>query len=120
MKSYIVIVFIISTLPQMGRSQGLIDTLQIGQLNTLEKITEIYDWPHSRYELDHFVFVLKTKKWDPQVQYNEGESISTESRELLGRAMAGDTLIIKEVYALNSESPESGQVKLPEKRILLK
>lgn len=110
----------ISTLPQWGRSRGLTDTMNIGHLNTLEKITEIYDWPHYRYELDHFVFVLKTKKWDPQVQYNEGERISKESRELLGRAIAGDTLIIKEVYAHNAESPESGKVKLPEKRILLK
>jgi len=120
MRSNILIIFLISILPQWGGSQGLIDTLQIGQLNALEKITEIYEWPHSRYELDHFVFVLKTKGWDPQVQYNEGESISAESRELLGRAMAGDTVIIKEVYALNTESPASGQVKLPEKRILLK
>ncbi len=110
----------ISTLTQWGRSQGLIDTLQIGQLNALEKITEIYEWPHSRYVLDHFVFVLKTKKWDPQVQYNEGELISSESRELLGSAVPGDTLIIKEVYALNTKSPESGPVKLPEKKILLK
>lgn len=110
----------LSTLTQWGRSQGMIDTLQIGQMSTLEKITQIYEWPHSRYVLDHFVFVLKTKRWDPRVQYNEGELISTEARELLGSAVAGDTLIIKEVYALNTKSPESGQVKLPEKPFLLK
>ncbi len=110
----------ISTLTQWGKSQSMIDTLQIAQLKTLEKITDIYEWPHSRYALDHFVFVLKTKKWDPRVQYNEGELISSEARELLGSAVAGDTLIIKEVYALNTKSPEYGPVKLPEKTFLLK
>jgi hypothetical protein len=97
----------------------LIDTLQIGQLNTIEKITEIYDWPHDRYELDHFVFVLRKKKWDPQVQYNKGERISKESR-IIRKSKGRGSLIIREVYVLNAKSPASGQVKLPEKNILLK
>ena len=120
MRKYIEIFIAFILIPQIAQSQGKFDTLQIDQLTKIELITEIYNIPHARYLLDHFVFVRKTDHIDPEVQYNKGEMISEESKLFLKRIKSGDTLIVKEVYALNSESPGKGLIKLPERKFLLK
>lgn len=107
-------------IPQLGKSQSTIDSLSIHQLKSIALISEIYSTPHQRYILDHFVFAWSTAGIDPQVQYNKGETISKESTLLFEKVKPGDTLIIKEVYAINSESPGKGFVKLPEKIFILK
>jgi len=120
MNKHIGILITLIWIPQIGQAQTTIDSLQIDQLAKIELITEIYSIPHARYKLDHFVFVRKTALIDPEVQYNKGERITEESKLLLNRVKPGDTLIIKEVYAVNTESPDTGLIKLPERKFLLK
>ena len=119
MRKYIILFLAFILIPQLAHSQGKIDTLQIDQLRKIESITEIYSIPHTRYILDHFVFVRKTDLIDPEVQYNKGERISVESKSLLNRIKPGDTLIVKEVYALNNESLDTGLIKFPERKFLV-
>ena len=119
MRKYIELFLAFILIPQLAQSQGRIDTLRIDQLSKIELITEIYNIPHTRYILDHFVFVRKTDLIDPEVQYNKGERISEESKSLLNRIKPGDTLIVKEVYALNNESLDTGLIKLPERKFLV-
>ncbi len=120
MIKYILILIAFFCIPQIGQSQSKVDSLQPDQLIDMVLITEIYSIPHNRYHLDHFVFVRKTVNMDPEVQYNKGEKITDESKLFLNRIKPGDTLIIKEVYALNSESPDTGLIKLPERKFLVK
>ena len=120
MLKYLIIFIAFICIPKIGQSQSKADSLQIDKLRNMEVITEIYSIPHTRYHLDHFVFVRKTANIDPEVQYNKGEKITDESKLFLNRIKPGDTLIIKEVYALNSESPDTGLIKLPERKFLVK
>ena len=120
MIKYILILIAFICIPQIGQSQSKTDSLLIDELRNMELITDIYSIPHNRYHLDHFVFVRKTVNMDPEVQYNKGKKITNESKLFLNRIKPRDTLMIKEVYALNSESPATGLIKLPEKKFLVK
>jgi len=120
MSKFIGVFIAIASIPQPAFSQNILDSLQVDQLRQMETISTIYPIPHSIYTLDHFVLVRKTKHIDPQVQYNKGERISEESSVFLNRFNPGDTLMVKEIYAINGQSPEKGLVKFPEKRFLLK
>jgi hypothetical protein len=120
MVKYLALFIVFCWPPQISISQSLPESIEIAQLKVMESILEIYDTPHPRYVLDHFVFSWRAVGIDPQVQYNKGQIISKESKLLFNQVKSGDTLLIKEVHAINSESPGKGLVKLPEKKFILK
>ncbi len=116
----IVILTTFACIPRITHAQGEIDTIKLDQLVTIDSITEIYSLPHSRYTLETFVFVRKSAHIDPYVQYNKGAGLSDASRLFLNSVKPGDTIIIKEVYALNSEAPGSGAVRFPQRMFIVK
>ena len=117
---FIALIIAFTWLPQAGHSQATVDTIPLARLREIGSINEIYNLPHSRYTLDHFVFVRKSVHIDPYVQYNKRAGITDASRSFLNSVQPGDTIIIKEVYAINSEVTGAGAVKLPERKFVVK
>ena len=120
MKNSILTIMLFAFFPLHAYTQEKADTIEIATLKEIELISDLYTLPHPRYQFDTYCIAWRTDGVDPQIRFNRGDRISADSKMLFSLFKPGDVFVIKEVFALNTDAPEKGPVKMPEKKIVLK
>jgi|GEM_PF-7030419 len=100
-------------------AQSTTDTIPFKNIRQLTKLEDLYKLPGDKDSLDHFVAFITLPGTDPVAAYNKGSDFIPNTIEIINQLTPGSKLSIL-VYAINTDHPEMGPVKLLRKDFFIK
>ena len=119
MKYFLVLLLFVCKINSQLHAQSSIDTLPLQAIQKMTKLDDLYKLPGEKDSLDHFVAFISLPGIEPVAAYNRGKDFEPNTIENLNQLTPGSKLSIL-AYAINSDHPELGPLKLPRKDFYIK